>query len=133
MSGDYPRIVFGKPWWLRLIIRNPKVSVTWNRVIYLADGIKPGTYQYQAIVAHETTHWTQQASMKWVEWLSLYLLSKRFRKAMELSAYRVQIAYMRSKQIPVDAEGMARDISGLYYGIMNYSEALEWATKEITP
>lgn len=83
------------------------------------------------LIAHEWTHLKQQCHSVVVAWgwLLLYLLSKKFRYAMELEAYRNQWHYFRQHYSFRERDPFIRKIasdlsSPLYGNIVSFSGAI---------
>ena len=87
-----------------------------TRLLFWADGftvsqwmilIKPQHATNGALIAHERTHQEQMRSVGWLAFVWRYLSSRAFRQAMEVQAYRVQIACGAS--LGACAQSLARD------------------------
>lgn len=70
--------------------------------------IIPGRKDDGALIAHELKHAEQQEAAGLFRWWAKYLLSKAFRQAQEVEAYRVQIAHGASREV------CARNLSTMY-------------------
>lgn len=88
-----------RPWWLFIFPRYFWVTITPH--IYHPKGINPEIYP--EVVAHETTHLTQQANGNTLLWFLKYLFIRSFRLEMEAHAISVELAYDREHFKPIVA------------------------------
>ena len=100
------------------------VIITYGDTIYCKYDITPDK------IAHEVTHIFQQFGIKKEDWWEQYLTNDRFRKEMEIEAYKNEFDWVyknikcKNKRFQM-ANNMALDLSGYMYGnMMTRNEAL---------
>ena len=104
----------------------------WNRTAFaFGDTIYSKYTLPDHLIAHEKTHLEQQCHsfmVAWV-WLLLYLVSKKFRYAVELKAYQKQYQFFCEHYTFNDREPFVRKLasdlaSPLYGNITSFSGAI---------
>ena len=78
-----------------------------------------------AILLHEKTHLERQKGKGIILWITLYMISPKFRLNEELLAFKEQIKYLKKLNLTLDLELRAKRLSSwLYLWCISYKKAL---------